>query len=297
VLSLACAVLYETLAALLSLRARLLREGLFSIFDSKDFAYAFFDNPIIKSLSVGRRTPAYIPPRSFALALLSILGAEALARGTASSSASEPPTSANDAAGQLPPNLFFTLRVMLEEAEGDAGRLRAGVERWFEGVMDQLSGAYRKRALVSLLCMSFVFAAAVNADSINIVRTLSRSAFQERRVATAATAEYVLSPAPTPPNNPRDPSQTLQPNWIGIPVGWADGTTAETPRGVPNDPGDWIQKILGFLITALLVTLGASLWFDLLNKIAFLRADAKPHESSCPTPLKDAPGTESGEWT
>ena len=40
---------------------------------------------------------------------------------------------------------------------------------------------------------------------------------------------------------------------------------------------DWLAKILGYLVTALAISLGAPFWFDLLRKIVNVRASgAKP---------------------
>ena len=39
-----------------------------------------------------------------------------------------------------------------------------------------------------------------------------------------------------------------------------------------------LDVFLGFLITAIAITLGAPFWFDLLNKIVLLRSSIKPQE-------------------
>ena len=40
------------------------------------------------------------------------------------------------------------------------------------------------------------------------------------------------------------------------------------------------SAIIGWLITALAVSLGAPFWFDLLNKFMVIRSTVKPHEKS-----------------
>jgi len=42
----------------------------------------------------------------------------------------------------------------------------------------------------------------------------------------------------------------------------------------------WIWKIVGILVTAIAITIGAPFWFDLLNKVMMARAALKPAESS-----------------
>jgi hypothetical protein len=53
----------------------------------------------------------------------------------------------------------------------------------------------------------------------------------------------------------------------GLPMGWGDARSANAP---------WHKKALGWLITALAVTLGAPFWFDLLNKFMSVRSTVKP---------------------
>jgi hypothetical protein len=43
---------------------------------------------------------------------------------------------------------------------------------------------------------------------------------------------------------------------------------------------NWYLKIIGWLITALAISLGAPFWFDILNKIMVVRSTVKPHEKS-----------------
>jgi hypothetical protein len=44
------------------------------------------------------------------------------------------------------------------------------------------------------------------------------------------------------------------------------------------------MKVIGLLITALAISLGAPFWFDVLNKFMIARSSVKPHEKS-PTPV------------
>jgi len=69
----------------------------------------------------------------------------------------------------------------------------------------------------------------------------------------------------------------LQTDELGIPLGWADGTKQET---LPN-------ILLGWLLTALAVSLGAPFWFDILNKIMVVRSTVKPREKSHEEQSKD----------
>jgi hypothetical protein len=76
---------------------------------------------------------------------------------------------------------------------------------------------------------------------------------------------------------------------LELPIGWVDaGVGAEQRRTWPGnhwrrDGGWWYQLYwhwLGWLITALAVSLGAPFWFDLLNKFISVRSSMKPDEKS-----------------
>ena len=63
---------------------------------------------------------------------------------------------------------------------------------------------------------------------------------------------------------------------LGLPVGW----DRADPRTIPNNFGGWLIKIIGWLLTAIAISLGAPFWFDLLNKFMVVRSTVKPHEKS-----------------
>lgn len=89
---------------------------------------------------------------------------------------------------------------------------------------------------------------------------------------------------------------------IGYPIGWASdkGWLYPAPQGctrIASAEGDaltactlagdaylgmWLLAIMGWLITAIAVMLGAPFWFDLLNRLVSLRSALKPVEAPAP---------------
>ena len=67
-------------------------------------------------------------------------------------------------------------------------------------------------------------------------------------------------------------------------------STASLPIGLTEVPkrDQWLTIALGWLITALAVSLGAPFWFDLLNKFVNIRASGKAPEEE-PKPPKEVP--------
>ena len=82
---------------------------------------------------------------------------------------------------------------------------------------------------------------------------------------------------------------------FGWPLGWNFGdnrTIPETPFEwwqCPNwrSVGRWAIKVLGWLLTAAAVSLGAPFWFDTLNRFITIRSTVKPTEKSKPKPSNE----------
>jgi len=114
---------------------------------------------------------------------------------------------------------------------------------------------------------------------------------------TNATASPTPSVSPTPCVTGDTPECRVKKNLdeinkLGLPIGWT------RKENVPPDPPDprqlygvspqaWVIRFLGWLITALAVSLGAPFWFDLLNKFIVVRGTVKPKEKSSEEGSKD----------
>lgn len=61
---------------------------------------------------------------------------------------------------------------------------------------------------------------------------------------------------------------------LGLPIGWRN--TADQRILPPCGLLPWLEKIFGWFITTLAVSLGAPFWFDILNKVMNFRASIKP---------------------
>jgi hypothetical protein len=80
---------------------------------------------------------------------------------------------------------------------------------------------------------------------------------------------------------------------LNLPIGW--GSVDDVQRKWPGSnftrPGGWFDQtrwhLLGWLLTALAISLGAPFWFDLLNKFIVIRSAVKPHEKSPEEESKD----------
>ncbi|MEP6920606.1 MAG: hypothetical protein ABI967_05725 [bacterium] len=80
---------------------------------------------------------------------------------------------------------------------------------------------------------------------------------------------------------------------LGLPIGWdsEDDIYRQWPGNSWKRSGGWWHQMyrhwLGWLITALAISLGAPFWFDMLNKFIVIRSTVKPREKSREERSKD----------
>ncbi len=67
---------------------------------------------------------------------------------------------------------------------------------------------------------------------------------------------------------------------LAIPLGW---DFAGGAQDLPGGWEAWFGKAIGLLLTAAAVSLGAPFWFDLLGKVARLRATGAPPPTAAKT--------------
>lgn len=243
--------------------------------------------------------PAYIPARNFAIALL-----DSAARGNPSDTEKplQPMTFEGLQAGILKldsPQLRRALLLALEDANGDIDKARQNVEKWFNSSMDRVSGWYRKQTQWILLFLGLVIAVGMNVDTVRIASSLYHDdAFRSLTVNQAERVSDQLNSGDADatvkalgctgaPANADSAQRALartecardQINALGYPIGW-DGSKFH-----------W-SAIVGWILTALALSLGAPFWFDLLNKMMVVRSTVKPDEKSPVEASKDrqAPG-------
>jgi hypothetical protein len=69
-------------------------------------------------------------------------------------------------------------------------------------------------------------------------------------------------------------------NEFGLPIGWSHATS-------PHSFWATVGKILGLLVTAFALALGAPFWFDLISKVSRVRGSGPPTAGVEPRPAKN----------
>ncbi len=225
--------------------------------------------------------PSYIGGPQFTSALFAALGSAA--DGTFASNVER-------GVASLPPGrLRETLVMLATEAQGDVDKFKQGIERWFDGAMNRLSGEYKRYSQLLTFLIGFALAMCNDINAINIIKYMSQNPAVAAAFADSA-AEAVknngdlqkrvdaLRPQVAPQAaNPDDLKQVLVDATAKYDdarvafekeVARASGQSAFSfPKSDRNDGMRW----LGYFITALAGMLGAPFWFDLLQKLVNLR--------------------------
>jgi hypothetical protein len=208
----------------------------------------------------------------------------------------------------IPSSLKRALRSLIEASGQDSARVRQYIEDWYKSTMDHVAGAYKRRTQYTLFCIGAVITIGLNADSISVAQRLvtnkqltaivtssaqqflsSRStAFSE---GDAQSREPALVEAFVPKTvKPEEQAKSLAEamemlDKVGMPIGWGGpGYSNTLPKWDATFFSNWWAlcrvHLVGWFVTALAISFGASFWFDLLNRFMIVRSTVKPHEKS-----------------
>ena len=251
-LSLVCSSIQEIIAAVFGLRARNLRRGIINLVGN-EYARALYDHPLIKGLRKPGRLPSYVSAEIFATALIEVV-AQAKARKPAFDLSAKELRETIAKIDPYNPTRGLLLG-LLDTADSRVAKLKRRVAEWFDAGMERVAGWYKRQVTWILLAVATVVTLAVNADTIRIAEQLWRD--DALRGAVAAAAEEAVAAG--------DPSRLDERTELDtFPIGYADG--------FPGIGGITARMIVGWLLTIAAISLGAPFWFDLLGKVARLRA-------------------------
>ena len=283
VLALVCSALNEAISTAWRWRARFLREGIANMLDPDDpakgaeYAKELYAHPVVNSMirpntPKGKpRHPSYLPARVFATALLDIdrKGAERTVKQQIDAVPS--------------PQTREALQALWADSGGRQDLFRHAVEAWYDDAMDRVSGWYRRRMHLLMWVVAGVIVLALNVDTIRIANHLWKD--RTIRAAVIARTQHPAAGAATPSvTNVAVSVDKLQ--QLKLPVGWWI-----EPR--PSGAGGWgmavLLKMLGLLMTAAAMTLGAPFWFDVLGKVARIRSAGQVPVTQPPRPVTWSP--------
>lgn len=317
VISISTMQIQEWLVTRLRWRADDLEKAIHQMLLHDDLATQVYKHPLIRSMMKAPKPgdkkdpkPSYIPAEKFGLVLFDVVASA----GTDQSKLLEPLDIAKLRAGikklsETNADLAKAINSLLtgvENTDDAVAGARDNFEKWFNDVMDRMSGWYKRRAQGMAFFIGLGLAMALNVDSIAVANFLWRE--PSVRQALANRAASFQPPETTDANNPALAIQEFRDQFDGlqIPFGWTFEEVDLTPEDQPDTtlacsffPGKekqvfgfgnqrncirpstaqantngiiWtISKLMGILMTAGAAAQGAPFWFDMLAKFTNVR--------------------------
>ena len=277
-LSLLATTVMELLAAGLSLRGKNLEKALKNLLASTDIdehvLQAFKDNALYRQLSYRfgkkRYPPSYMGDDTFQSILFEvILKGDHASVGNLKKQIEAVPDQ----------DLKDVLKQLMQDSEENLDQFRGEVKKWYNNIMDRASGWYKKTAQKMLVGIGLAIAVIFNADTIALYQHLAsnpQSVDQLVALAEKFVDEEDGSGLVQQDREFEEAYSNLQNlinnevnrlNQYGI--GWNDFSLEKI------DQSGWAIKILGWIVTALAISLGAPFWFDLLRKVVNIRNAGK----------------------
>lgn len=278
-LSLFATSIMELLAAILRLRGRNLRMTLKNLLiDEKEGSSgiyeAFITNPLYKQLSFkyGRgvsNPPSYIDTDSFRTILFDIILGE---DGLESQLKTKIEALENEEMRRI-------LKQLIRDADGKIDVFKSRIGEWYDSIMDRASGYYKRMTQKILIIVGIVMAVVLNADTLALYRSLEQNPETLDKLVAAAEAVAENENIDNVIQRDQDFDAALEQfremknevDEIRSPLGMGWQHIHLASMGVY----DWVVKVLGWIITAIAVSLGAPFWFDLLRKVVNLRSSGE----------------------
>lgn len=278
-LSLLATTIMELLASFFALRGKNLESALRNLLSSSDKSEQLFkefrSNSLYRQLSQKagktRRSPSYLSADSFQSILFDVI-----LKG-------EKIDQIVDKIDTLPDDdLKNVLKQLLNDSEYELQEFKGKIHSWYDNIMDRASGWYKRMVQKIVVLVGIIIAVVFNADTIAIFERLESDPESLQQVVNLAEnylakndAEQVITTTPTF-DQQLDQVRSLINDEIEqakspLGLGW-EGISFAT-----FSPTQWGIKILGWIVTALAISLGAPFWFDLLRKLVNIRSSgAKP---------------------
>jgi uncharacterized membrane protein YbaN (DUF454 family) len=305
-LSLLGTTIMELVSGWFALRGNHLYKSLHNMLGDEfpDFVSHPFYKQMIEDAQKDRRMtrralPSYISPASFRSIFMDILRKRS----------GEQTHIAHHIENVKDAELKDLLKFLMRDAKGDQQVFEYKVDQWFTQVMDRVSGWYKRTTRYWLLGIGFTIALLFNADTIQIYKALSADAQLRGSINTSAqyfiaenpqSQQYNIaranpqtgtmsSTAPGVTVIPTTPVQSVPAGAVKVNATDLDGYTSSLGLGWGNiNFADFsiyslLEKLVGLLVTALAISLGAGFWFDALRRLVNINTTSvAPAASTAP---------------
>jgi len=256
---------------------------------NSEFSSRFYAHPLIKNYAKKNGgLPSYISSDKFAKVVLDIIrtGGDIQKLGKSSFLDNTEVSTAIDMAPFIGEERKGLLKSFAKEANDDINLFADKLEVWFNDTVERGQGWFNRKIKVVTLIVGFCIAIVFNLDSIRIYQQLSENSELREQIIESASA--YLKDSETPATTTRKSedqidsarealvqfySEEIEKNQNLLSIGWD-----EKACDYFGTKCNFLLVFLGWIITALALSMGAPFWFDLLNKLVALRGASKPKE-------------------
>jgi hypothetical protein len=279
-LAIFCTTINEWIAGMLGARGKMLKTGLAQMLDGQpliaggnplETLQRFYVHPLFTGFTANSKHPSYLSASSFAKTLMDLV--TPLQPGSITYADLE-----NGIKALPDGDVKRTLLALIQNTNSDLATAQQAIEGWFNDTMDRLSGWYKRRTQLWTFALAAVLTIAANADTFHVAQKLWTD--PTLRSLVADTAKNRLA-QPAQGVNSSQPATSASPaGSTGPSVGLSDEEVTQLGQmvgwPVTKVGGlDWLERLIGWFLTIVAVSLGAPFWFDTLNKFMNIRNAGK----------------------
>lgn len=278
---------------------------------AKLFAACFTEHPLYRrsaEQSLLYKKPSYISEKTFGDIMLHVLSGYSNENVSLTNIKAQVVTGDFLARAGMNAGLQKILLQFINQSNGSLDEFRAKLEGWFTETQKRVSGWYKKQTTYILFLIGFIIACAMNASTLKMARTLSTNK-DAREKMVALAIEKSTDTSALKKHLKIDANITLGEVYKKVDsvyaedvsgvnkvmgLGW-DSAVINKKLRVDNCINKKINNVpvllkavnvvkqvfgdssllLGILLTAIAISLGAPFWFDLLNRFVNIRVAGK----------------------
>jgi hypothetical protein len=283
--SLFVTVINEYIAQGLNLRGRQLCDSLKELITDKEVTDTLKQSPVLKPFfdSQPGKAPSYVDANVLGQLLVGSLAAGSTARN-AVRRVSEAIDDLRDS------ELKTQLQALARTAGTTTDSLVKAVSDWADRSLTVLGEGYKQNLQKISFAVGFALVIVLNLDTVALTEHLYRDK-DAREAAVALGAQIAEKTSKetfdkcmgqkqqerkkdtscAPLTGLIDAVQGRNESLGKLPIGWSERPASVSKSTTSEELLRWGSRVLGWLLTALAVSLGAPFWFDLLNKLVNVR--------------------------
>jgi hypothetical protein len=166
----------------------------------------------------------------------------------------------------------------LDEVEDDISHLTSNLEAWFDQSMERAGGVYRRNAKAVGLLIGFGIAIALNVDSFHMLERFSTDPTIRQAISRSAE-QFTVDNADVTSTDQLAALQSSVNETLGslpLPIGYQQNVLEQQESAESTWFYPIPRRFLGWLVTAVAISMGAEFWFDLLRQVIVVKKSGKP---------------------